>query len=92
MQFFNTTPKWLYSLQYICYFGDIFVLADSCEITIDCCRFRHVYKKKLTNVFYFCVLPREEPMGFFLFCGDGRVPYNAYNTAGSNVAQEHFKV
>ena len=30
---------------------------------------------------------------FFLFCGDGRVPYNAGNTTGfSNVGQENFKI
>ena len=38
--------------------------------------------KKLTNFFYFRVFPGEKPIRFFLFWGDGRVPYNADNTAG----------
>ena len=41
--------------------------------------------------FTFAFFPAEEPIRFFLFWGEGRVPYNAGNTARfANVAHEHF--
>ena len=50
--------------------------------------------KNSTDYFYFLVFPQGRNLySFFLFWGDGRVPYNAGNTTGfSNVAQQHFRV